>query len=94
MFCTGVENSVPTIHGGRTRIDEMESCGHYEHWHKDFSLVSELGIQFLRYGPEPPTGDESRSPACRAEAASLRRVLSAIANGTTANFWAHSNPDR
>jgi beta-glucosidase/6-phospho-beta-glucosidase/beta-galactosidase len=51
MFCTGVENSVPTIHGGRTRIDEMESCGHYEHWHKDFSLVSELGIQFLRYGP-------------------------------------------
>ncbi|HEY0312233.1 MAG TPA: family 1 glycosylhydrolase [Allosphingosinicella sp.] len=51
MFCTGIENSVPTIAGGRVRIDEMESCGHYERWQEDFSLVSELGIQFLRYGP-------------------------------------------
>ena len=25
MFATGIENSVPTIDGGRTRIDEMES---------------------------------------------------------------------
>lgn len=28
MFSTGIENSVPTIDNGRTRIDEMESCGH------------------------------------------------------------------
>ena len=51
MFCTGIENSVPTIDGGRTRIDEMESCGHYERWQEDFSLVRGLGIEFLRYGP-------------------------------------------
>lgn len=51
MFATGIENSNPTINGGRTRIDEMESCGHYDLWHKDFDLVEELGICFLRYGP-------------------------------------------
>src|SRR5436190_23672008 len=50
MFATGVENSSPTINGGRTRIDEMEKCGHYRHWQADFDCVHELGIQFLRYG--------------------------------------------
>ncbi len=51
MFSTGIENSVPTIDGGRTRIDEMQSCGHYERWQEDFGLVQELGIGYLRYGP-------------------------------------------
>lgn len=51
MFCTGVENSVPTIDAGRTRVDEMESCGHYKRWREDFHLVRELGLQYLRYGP-------------------------------------------
>jgi beta-glucosidase len=51
MFCTGIENSNPTIDGGRTRIDEMESCFHYERWREDFALVCDLGIRFLRYGP-------------------------------------------
>lgn len=51
MFATGVENSHPTIHGGRTRVDEMEKCGHYRHWEADFDLLGELGIRFLRYGP-------------------------------------------
>jgi beta-glucosidase/6-phospho-beta-glucosidase/beta-galactosidase len=51
MFATGIENSYPTIHGGRTRIDEMEKCRHYEHWRKDFNLVQQLGIRYLRYGP-------------------------------------------
>jgi beta-glucosidase len=51
MFCTGIENSVPTIDGGRTRIDEMESCGHYARWQEDFALVEEMGLQYLRYGP-------------------------------------------
>ena len=51
MFSTGIENSVPTIDGGRTRIDEMESCGHYKHWRQDFALVQEIGIGYLRYGP-------------------------------------------
>ena len=51
MFCTGIENSVPTIQGGKVRIDEMESCGHYARWKEDFALVQDLGIEYLRYGP-------------------------------------------
>ncbi|MGX7952907.1 family 1 glycosylhydrolase [Tsuneonella sp. HG249] len=51
MFATGIENSIPTIDGGRTRVDQMESCGHYEHWKVDFDCVEELGIHYLRYGP-------------------------------------------
>jgi beta-glucosidase/6-phospho-beta-glucosidase/beta-galactosidase len=51
IFATGIENSIPTIQGGRLRVDEMEKCGHYQQWQKDFDLVQELGINFLRYGP-------------------------------------------
>lgn len=51
MFATGVENSVPTIDGGRVRVDEMEKCGHYAKWQTDFDLLEDLGIRFLRYGP-------------------------------------------
>lgn len=51
MFSTGIENSYPTIDGGRTRVDEMESCGHYARWQEDFALVVETGIGYLRYGP-------------------------------------------
>ncbi|HUR99392.1 MAG TPA: family 1 glycosylhydrolase [Pyrinomonadaceae bacterium] len=50
LFATGIENSAPTINNGVTRIDEMEKCGHYEHWQHDFALVEEMGIHFLRYG--------------------------------------------
>lgn len=51
LFATGVENSYPTINEGRTRIDQMEQCGHYERWSEDFDCVEELGIEALRYGP-------------------------------------------
>lgn len=51
MFATGIENSVPLINNGRTRIDELAKCRHYQYWQKDFDLVKELDIQFLRYGP-------------------------------------------
>lgn len=51
MFSTGIENSAPTIKGGRVRVDEMEKCGHYDQWPRDFDLVQELGLTFLRYGP-------------------------------------------
>ena len=51
LFATGIENSYPTIQEGRVRVDEMEKCGHYEHWRLDFQRVEELGIQYLRYGP-------------------------------------------
>src|SRR5262245_16644132 len=54
MFATGIENSYPTIAlpDGRTkRVDEMAKCGHYDCWKRDFELVCELGIDYLRYGP-------------------------------------------
>lgn len=54
MFATGIENSYPTItlnDGSRKRVDEMEKCCHYNNWEKDFQLVKDLGIEFLRYGP-------------------------------------------
>ncbi|MBM6595709.1 family 1 glycosylhydrolase [Microvirga pudoricolor] len=51
MFATGIENSIPTINNGRTRIDQMEKCGHYKHWKTDFDLLKELDINVLRYGP-------------------------------------------
>lgn len=51
IFATGIENSIPTIQGGRVRVDEMEKCGHYRHWRTDFDLVQQIGVSFLRYGP-------------------------------------------
>lgn len=51
LFATGIENSYPTIQNGKVRQDEMEKCGHYKFWQKDFDLVQELGIEYLRYGP-------------------------------------------
>jgi beta-glucosidase/6-phospho-beta-glucosidase/beta-galactosidase len=32
-------------------MDELQKCGHYANWKKDFSLVKETGIDFIRYGP-------------------------------------------
>jgi len=51
MFATGIENSNPRVNGGRRRVDQLESCGHYRHWRTDFELVQHLGIDYLRYGP-------------------------------------------
>jgi beta-glucosidase/6-phospho-beta-glucosidase/beta-galactosidase len=54
MFTTGIENSYPTIplsNGKTKRVDEMEKTDHYSRWREDFDLVTELGIEFLRYGP-------------------------------------------
>jgi beta-glucosidase/6-phospho-beta-glucosidase/beta-galactosidase len=50
MFATGIENSIPTINHGKTRVDQMESGGHYERWREDFDCVQEIGINYLRYG--------------------------------------------
>ena len=51
LFATGIENSNPTIQNGALRVDELAKCNHYRLWEKDFDLVDELGIRFLRYGP-------------------------------------------
>ena len=49
-FATGVENSTPTIAGGK-RVDEFASCRHYQRWKDDFDCVQDQGLRFLRYGP-------------------------------------------
>ncbi|UOQ72581.1 family 1 glycosylhydrolase [Hymenobacter cellulosilyticus] len=54
MFATGIENSYPTIllpNGQEKRVDELEKAKHYDNWRRDFELVKEMGIEFLRYGP-------------------------------------------
>src|SRR5579875_3661984 len=51
MFATGVENSSPVVAGGK-RLDEYALCGHYERWRDDFDCVQEIGLKFLRYGPQ------------------------------------------
>ena len=50
LFATGIENSYPTIAGGK-RIDEMAKCGHYERFKEDFALTAEMGLRYLRWGP-------------------------------------------
>lgn len=50
QFATGVENSAPLLPGGH-RVDELEKCGHYEHWREDFGQAREMGIGAIRYGP-------------------------------------------
>lgn len=52
MFATGIENSAPTIDNGRIRMDEMEKCRHYDFWRDDIRLTAELGVSYLRYGPQ------------------------------------------
>ena len=51
MFATGIENSIPTIHNGTVRVDQMTASDHYNRWAEDFDCVQEIGISFLRYGP-------------------------------------------
>ena len=54
MFATEIENSYPVIstpNGGSKRIDEMHKCCHYNRFEEDFSLVRELGLDHVRYGP-------------------------------------------
>ena len=50
LFATGIENSYPTIAGGR-RIDQLAKCGHSARWEEDFALVQDLGLGALRWGP-------------------------------------------
>ncbi|MDN3565265.1 family 1 glycosylhydrolase [Paeniroseomonas aquatica] len=52
LFATGIENSAPTLDGGRIRRDQMAECGHYDRWREDLALVRQIGCGVLRYGPQ------------------------------------------
>lgn len=51
FFATGIENSYPTVHARRVRVDQMRQCGHDRRWREDFALATGLGVQALRWGP-------------------------------------------
>jgi beta-glucosidase/6-phospho-beta-glucosidase/beta-galactosidase len=58
IFATGIENSYPMTvvqdRNGKTaplRRDQMRETQHYDRWEEDFALVSQLGLEYLRYGP-------------------------------------------
>ena len=51
VFATGIESGYPTIEHGRLRLDELAACEHYRNHRRDFELVAELGLRWLRYGP-------------------------------------------
>jgi len=55
MFATGFENSAPVITGpdGRDRrMDEFEKTGFYTHWRGDLRLAVDLGVRYVRFGPQ------------------------------------------
>ena len=89
MFATGIENSNPTIDGGRIRVDQMEKCGHYERWREDFDLRRGARHPLPALRPAAPphlarrraattgTSPTRPSPSCGA-ATSCRSSISAI----------------
>lgn len=55
LFASGFENSYPVITGkdGRDlRVDELERTGFYRHWKDDLALARDIGIEYLRFGPQ------------------------------------------
>ncbi len=55
LFASGFENSYPVVTGksGRDlRVDELERTGFYQHWQTDLALARDLGIGYLRIGPQ------------------------------------------
>lgn len=50
-FGVGIEDTfVPQERVGQRRLDEYELTQHYEHWREDFTLASQAGAKFLRWG--------------------------------------------
>ncbi|MBW3634852.1 MAG: family 1 glycosylhydrolase [Armatimonadetes bacterium] len=50
LFATGIENSYPTVQGGKRR-DLAAETGHYKRWREDLQLCKEIGAHVVRYGP-------------------------------------------
>ncbi len=50
LLATGIENSYPTIHNGRLRVDELDKCGHHKHSRTGFNLLEDPNLHTLRYG--------------------------------------------
>ncbi|MDF2563349.1 MAG: beta-glucosidase/6-phospho-beta-glucosidase/beta-galactosidase [Microbacterium sp.] len=50
-FGLGIEDTfVPQTRAGERALDEYELTEHYENWHGDLQLASDVGAQFIRWG--------------------------------------------
>ena len=50
-WATGIEDTfIPQARPGLRALDEYELTQHYKLWKRDFDLVSETGVKFLRWG--------------------------------------------
>jgi len=51
LWSTGIEDTfIPQARPGLRALDEYELTQHYELWKRDFDLVAETGVKYLRWG--------------------------------------------
>ena len=51
LWATGIEDTfIPHARPGLRALDEYELTQHYKLWKRDFDLVAETGVKFLRWG--------------------------------------------
>jgi beta-glucosidase len=51
IWATGIEDTfIPQVCPGLRALDEYELTQHYKLWKRDFDLVAETGVNFLRWG--------------------------------------------
>ena len=51
LWATGIEDTfIPHARPGLRALDEYELTQHYKLWKRDFDLVAETGVRFLRWG--------------------------------------------
>ncbi|HJR79656.1 MAG TPA: family 1 glycosylhydrolase [Anaerolineales bacterium] len=51
LWATGIEDTfIPHVRPGLRALDEYELTQHYKLWKRDFDLVAETGVKYLRWG--------------------------------------------
>ena len=51
LWATGIEDTfIPHARPGLRALDEYELMQHYQFWQRDFDLVAETGVKYLRWG--------------------------------------------
>ena len=51
LWATGIEDTfIPQARPGLRSLDEYELTQHYQLWKRDFDLVAEIGVKYLRWG--------------------------------------------
>jgi beta-glucosidase len=51
LWATGIEDTfIPHARPGLRALDEYELTQHYQRWKRDFDLVAETGVKYLRWG--------------------------------------------